>query len=138
MGWCKADFKTDLNYFYTKDEWISSGVVIQMDPSQRPQHRSVLMEHWSWPGSTSTKPHTACPAPQLLHTRTVAGCEHEDNPACSSLLYLEFGTQRICVSTTLLIQGLKGAPDKLSHWRRWRKGMAFFQLAAFNEADSPS
>lgn len=44
MGWCEADSKIDLNYFFTKDEWINRGVAIQMDPAQRPQILSALME----------------------------------------------------------------------------------------------
>lgn len=44
MGWCEADFKTDFNCFYTKDEWMNSGAVIQRHPAQRPKLLSVLME----------------------------------------------------------------------------------------------
>lgn len=45
MGWCEADFKTDLNYFYAKKEQINSGVVIQTHPAHTTKLLSILMQH---------------------------------------------------------------------------------------------
>lgn len=95
MGWCEADFKTDLNYFYIKNEQINSGVAIQTHPSQIPQLQSVdgaLSGHGHGQGLPDPSSVHPAAAPQLLCTQTTAACEHEDSTACSSILYLEFGT----------------------------------------------
>lgn len=128
------DPKTDLNYFFTEDERINSGVVIRTDPAQRPKLLSALVECclvkarvYRYQALYSpAQPHSSCTPrePLVVNTRTTQ--------ACSSFLHLEFETLRICISTTLLIQGLKRAREELSHWLRWRKGTAFFQLAAFS------
>lgn len=111
MGWREADFKTDLNYFYTKDEQINRGEGSSDPNTSGPETETLVCIDVTLSGRGQgllvPSPVQPAAAPQLLHTQTTAGCEHEDNPACSSFLYLEFGTQRICISTTLLIQGLK-------------------------------
>lgn len=128
MGWCEAAFKTDLNYFYTKEEQINNGVVDPKAPC--PETQTLFCPDGGLSGHGQGL-YQACPAPQLPRSQSAAGCEGEDNPACSSILCLEFGTQRICISTTLLIHSLKQTLDEVSRWLRWRKGRAFFQLAAF-------
>ena len=74
MGWCEADFKTDLDYFYTKDEQINRGVVIQTHPAQRPKLLCVLMSrylvvarvYWYQAPYSLLQPHSSCTPRQLL------------------------------------------------------------------------
>lgn len=128
---CEADCKTNLSYFYTKNRRVNSGAVIQHILLRVPNScLSGWNSVWLWPGCTKTQLCTACPTAPAHPTN--AGGDHENNPACSSFLCLEFGTHRICNSTILLIQCLKRALEELSCWLRWRKGMAFLQLAAFS------
>lgn len=44
MGWCEADFRTDLSNFYTKDGRINSGAVIPTHPALRSKLLSVLLK----------------------------------------------------------------------------------------------
>lgn len=46
MGWCEADFKTDLSNSYTKDGQINSGAVIPTHPALRPKLLSVLLKSY--------------------------------------------------------------------------------------------